>query len=192
MNLNPRTVVFLAGFIAFVAIRGRFARGTRDNVKTVRRVDGTERILLSLVGVTAILLPVLYLFTPWLAFADYPLPVAASWGGLAVMLAALALFYRSHDDLGLNWSPTLEMRQGHTLVTEGVYRSIRHPMYAAILLFDVAQGLMLANWLAGWSALAIFVLLYVVRAPREERMMTDAFGDAYRDYMRRTGRLLPR
>ena len=65
-------------------------------------------------------------------------------------------------------------------------------MYAAILLFDVAQGLMLANWLAGWSALAAFLLLYVIRAPREERMMVDGFGDAYRDYMRRTGRLFPR
>lgn len=192
MNLSPRTVVFLAGFIAFVTIRGRFARGTRENVKSVRRVDGTERVLLSLVAITALILPVLYLFTPCLAFADYPLPVAAFWCGLPVMAAALVLFYRSHADLGLNWSPTLEMREGHTLVTEGIYRSIRHPMYAAILLFDVAQGLMLANGLAGWSALAIFLLLYLIRAPREERMMIDAFGDAYRDYARRTGRLLPR
>lgn len=192
MSVNPRNVAFLAGFIAFVAIRGRFAGGTRANVKTVRRVDGTERILLSLVGLTALLLPVLFLFTPLLAFADYPLPVAAWWCGLVVMVAALVLFYRSHADLGLNWSATLEMREGHTLVTEGVYRSIRHPMYAAILLFDVAQGLMLANWLAGWSALAVFLLLYAIRAPREERMMMDSFGDAYRDYTKRTGRLFPR
>jgi protein-S-isoprenylcysteine O-methyltransferase Ste14 len=65
-------------------------------------------------------------------------------------------------------------------------------MYAAILLWDVAQGLMLRNWLAGWSAFVLFALLYMVRVPREERMMSDAFGDAYRDYVRRTGRLIPR
>jgi protein-S-isoprenylcysteine O-methyltransferase Ste14 len=192
VNLNARTVPFLVGFIAFIAIRGRFAGRTREIVKTVRRVDGTEKILLSLVGVTALLLPVLFLFTPWLKFADDRLPTAAWWCGLVLMLGALVLFYRSHADLGLNWSATLEMRQGHTLVTDGVYRTIRHPMYAAILLFDVAQGLMLANWLAGWSALAVFLLLYVIRAPREERMMADAFGDAYRNYMKRTGRLFPR
>ena len=192
MNLNPRNAVFLAGFIVYIAIRGRFAGTTKHNVKTVRRVDATEKILLALVGVTSLLLPVLYLFTPWLAFADYPLPAVAWWCGLVVMVAAIVLFYRSHADLGVNWSATLEMREGHTLVTDGVYRSIRHPMYAAILLFDVAQGLMLANWLAGWSALAAFLLLYVIRAPREEQMMLDGFGDNYRDYMRRTGRLIPR
>ena len=192
MSLTPRNIAFLLGFIAYIAIRGRFASGTRDNVKTVRRVDATEKILLVVVGVTSLLFPALYLATPWLAFADYPLPAAASWLGFALMLASIVLFYRAHADLGLNWSATLEMREGHTLVTHGVYRTIRHPMYAAILLFDLAQGLMLANWLAGWSALAAFLLLYVIRAPREERMMADAFGDAYRNYVKRTGRLFPR
>jgi protein-S-isoprenylcysteine O-methyltransferase Ste14 len=192
VNLSARNIVFLAGFLSYIAIRGRFARRTKANVKTVRRVDRVEIVLLVLVGVTSLLVPALYVFTPLLAFADYPLPLPVWWCGFAVMAASVALFHRSHVDLGLNWSATLEMRQGHTLVTHGVYRAIRHPMYAAILLFDLAQGLMLANWLAGWSALAIFVLLYAVRAPREERMMLDAFGDDYREYMRRTRRLVPR
>jgi protein-S-isoprenylcysteine O-methyltransferase Ste14 len=108
------------------------------------------------------------------------------------MAASLALFYRSHADLGLNWSATLELRKGHELVQHGVYRSMRHPMYASILLWDVAQGLLLRNWLAGWCAFVTFALLYVVRAPREERMMCDAFGEDYRNYMRRSGRLFPR
>jgi len=192
MRVEPWNVVFLAGFVAYVAIRGRFARGTRDNVKTDRRVDVVEKVLLVLVGISSLLLPILYLFTPWLAFADYRLPTFAPWCGSIVMVAALVLFYRSHADLGRNWSVTLELREGHELVEHGVYRSMRHPMYASILLWDLAQGLMLRNWLAGWSALATFGLLYVVRAPREERMMCDAFGQDYRDYMRRTGRLVPR
>jgi len=190
--LEPRNLAFLAGFIAYIGIRGRFARQTRASVKTVRRVDAVEKILLVLVAVGSLLLPILYLFTPWLAFADYPLPAPAAWSGSVLMAVALALFYRSHVDLGMNWSATLEMRDGHTLITHGVYRSIRHPMYASILLWDVAQGLMLRNWLAGWTALATFALLYAVRAPREERMMCDSFGDDYRHYMRRTGRLIPR
>lgn len=191
-KVSSVNVVFLAGFIAYLGIRARFARRTRDNVKTLRRVDAVEKILLAFVGLGSLLLPVLYLFTPWLAFADYPLPAAAAWCGVALMAASLVLFYRSHTDLGLNWSATLELRNGHELVDHGVYRSMRHPMYASILLWDVAQGLILRNWLAGWCAFVTFALLYVVRAPREERMMCDGFGDAYRDYMRRTGRLFPR
>jgi protein-S-isoprenylcysteine O-methyltransferase Ste14 len=138
------------------------------------------------------LLPVLYLFTPLLAFADYRLPPFAPWCGAGIMAAGLWLFWRSHTDLGQNWSVTLEVRKGHTIITRGVYRWIRHPMYASIWLFSLAQGLLLENWLAGWSALVTFAALYFVRAPREEQMMCDVFGEDYRDYMRRTGRLFPR
>jgi protein-S-isoprenylcysteine O-methyltransferase Ste14 len=108
------------------------------------------------------------------------------------MVAALWLFYRSHADLGQNWSVTLELRKGHQLVKQGVYRSIRHPMYASIWLWCLAQGLLLENWLAGWYALLAFGLMYFVRTPREEQMMCECFGQEYHDYMRETGRLFPR
>jgi protein-S-isoprenylcysteine O-methyltransferase Ste14 len=108
------------------------------------------------------------------------------------MLLALWIFWRSHHDLGLNWSISLEMREGHSLITQGVYRRIRHPMYTAIWLWSIAQGLMLENWLAGWGAPATFLPLYLLRTPREEQMMAEAFGDEYREYTARTGRLLPR
>ncbi len=185
-------LVFLAGFIVYIVIRGVYKERTKRVVKEVRRVDALEITLMALVVPGSLLLPVLYFFTPWLAFADYRLPAFAPWCGAILMIAALWLFWRSHADLGLNWSQTLELRKDHQLVKDGVYRSIRHPMYAAILLWDVAQALLLANWLAGWFALAAFSLMAVLRTPREERMMCDFFGDEYRDYMRRTGRFFPR
>ena len=192
MRVQPWNVVFLAGFIVYVGIRGVFERRTRGIEKTVSRMDARERILLLFVGVGSLLLPILYLFTPWLAFADYRLPVAAPWCGTGILGFAIWLFWRSHADLGQNWSVTLELRKGHQLVHHGVYRVVRHPMYASILLWDVAQGLLLQNWLAGWSALVMFAVLYAVRTPREEQMMCEAFGQEYRDYMHRTGRIFPR
>jgi protein-S-isoprenylcysteine O-methyltransferase Ste14 len=193
MNLlQPWNIVFLVGFIAYIWIRSVYARRTKPEQKQHRQVDGQEKALLILVISTSMLLPLLYLFTPLLDFANYSLPVFVPWCGLAVMLLALWLFWRSHADLGQNWSVTLEVRQGHTLVTHGVYRRIRHPMYAAIFLWCIAQGLLLANWLAGWSVFVTFALMYVLRTPREERMMCEFFGEEYRDYMNRTGRLFPR
>jgi protein-S-isoprenylcysteine O-methyltransferase Ste14 len=127
-----------------------------------------------------------------LAFADYRPPALVPSLGLAVMLLALWLFWRSHADLGQNWSVTLEVRKQHQLVTSGVYRRIRHPMYAAIFLWCLAQALLLPNWLAGWSALATFSLMYFLRTSREEQMMCEFFGDEYRAYMSQTGRLIPR
>ncbi len=192
MRIQPWNIVFLVGFIVYVAIRGVFEPRAGSSEKMVRRLDALEKTLLLIVGVGSLLLPILYLFTPWLAFADYRLPAFAPWCGTVIMVSALWLFYRSHADLGQNWSVTLELRKGHQLVRQGVYRSIRHPMYASILLWGLAQGLLLQNWLSGWSALVTFALLYFIRTPREERMMCEFFGREYRDYMRQTGRLFPR
>jgi protein-S-isoprenylcysteine O-methyltransferase Ste14 len=194
MNLlkSPWHVVFFVGFLVYLFIRGKYARQTKSVESVHRQVDRQEKLLLVLVISTSVLLPVLYLFTPLLAFADYELPQAAKWSGAAILPVALWLFWRSHADLGRNWSATLEVRKDHRLITHGVYRRIRHPMYAAIFLFAIAQGLLLANWLAGWSALVPFAVLYVLRTPREERMMCEFFGSDYRSYMQRTGRLLPR
>ncbi len=102
------------------------------------------------------------------------------------------LFWRSHTDLGNNWSVTLEVRSTHQLVTHGVYRTIRHPMYAAFLLLAAAQVLLLPNWIAGWSALATVGLMCIIRVPREESMMCEFFGVEYHRYMRSTGSVVPR
>ena len=192
MSMQPWNIVFLIGFVAYIIIRGVFEQRTKGTEKSISRFDGRERALLCLVFVGCMLLPVVYLFTNWLGFADYRLPSYLPWAGTVTMVAALWLFWRSHSDLGHNWSRTLELRPAHQLVRHGVYRSIRHPMYAAILMFGLAQALLLQNWLAGWSGLVSFAVMYFVRVPHEEQMMCEFFGDSYRDYMRQSGRVIPR
>jgi protein-S-isoprenylcysteine O-methyltransferase Ste14 len=192
MGKHPWNSFFLAGFVVYVVIRGVFKKRVKGNEMTIRKVDAVEKALMLIVIPGGLLLPVVYLFTPWLTFADYHLPMLAPWCGSVLMIAGLWLFWRSHADLGLNWSQSLEIRKGHQLIAQGVYRSIRHPMYASIWVWCLAQGLLLENWLAGWYAFVAFALMYFVRTPREERMMCESFGDEYRDYMRQTGRLFPR
>src|SRR6266436_2169852 len=192
MRMQAWSVVSLVRLIVSHSLRGVFGGRTKRNEKAVSRVDRTDRALVALVFVGSIVLPALYLFTPRLGFADYRLPAFIPWCGAVTMVIALWLFWRAHVDLGLNWSITLEMRKGHELIVHGVYRHIRHPMYAAIFLFAVAQALLLQNWLAGWAGFVTVALLYFVRTPREEKMMCEFFGESYRDYMQRTGRLWPR
>lgn len=192
MRIDFGPAVYLVGFVVYVAIRGVFGGRTKGNRKAVSRADAIDRALVGLVFIGNIVLPALYLFTSWLGFADYRQAAVVQWSGAVVMLVALWLFWRAHVDLGLNWSITLEMRQDHELITRGVYRRVRHPMYAAIFLFAIAQGLLLPNWLAGWGGFVSFGLLYLVRTPREEKMMAEFFGDAYREYAKRTGRLAPK
>ena len=125
-------------------------------------------------------------------FADYPLHVLPLAAGSVCLSIGLWLFYRSHADLGTNWSVTLEIREHHRLITRGVYRSIRHPMYAALFLYGFGQALLVPNWFAGPAYLVTFGLLFAFRVGREEQMMFDEFGDDYRKYMRETKRLVPR
>jgi protein-S-isoprenylcysteine O-methyltransferase Ste14 len=191
MTARVWSIIFFVGFIVYCAIRGVYAKRTSRNEKILSRWDSLERTLIFIVFIGNLLLPVLYIFSPLLRFADYQLPRWAPWVGLPIMLLALWLFWRSHADLGQNWSVTLELRKDHLLIQQGVYRLMRHPMYASIFLFTIAQGLMLSNWLAGWAGLLTFAPLYILRTPREEKMMLEHFGDEYRQYMRQTGRIIP-
>jgi len=194
-------LAYLIGFIAASLIRAYWLKRTpswwrnRSEVAESRE-RGQDRPLMLIVTAGMIIIPFFYLFTTKLDFADYSLPETASLIagslGAALFLQALVLLWRSHADLADSFSPGLQIREAHSLVTTGVYERVRHPMYAAHLLWAVAQLLLLENWIAGPAFLAASIPLYVVRIPREEEMMLDKFGEEYRRYMERTGRVVPR
>jgi len=184
-------VVYLAGFILGSVIRIVYARPFRRRSITADRRTRLDTALLFFASL-GLILPLVYVLSPWLDFADYDLPAWAGWAGAVVFAGALWLLWRSHVDLGRHWAPVLQIQEEQTLVTRGVYRHIRHPMYAAHWLWGIAQALLLWNWLAGPAMLVTFLPLYLVRVPREERMMLEHFGDQYRSHVRRTGRIIPR
>lgn len=186
-----KTIYFI-GIIGIFSVRLWHKWKARNNRIVVSRKTVLEMVLLSLAFVGMLLIPLTYVFTPFLNFANYQLPSWAGWIGTTIFGVALWLLWRTHADLGKNWSETLELRQGHRLVTSGIYQYVRHPMYAAFLVWGVAQPLLLHNWLAGWSHLVAFLPLYFLRVPREEQMMREQFGEAYQSYMERTGRVIPR
>jgi len=124
-------------------------------------------------------------------FAGYMFHPAQAWIGTAVLVAAMALLYRTHRDLGRAWSITLEIRDQHKLITRGIYETLRHPMYAAFWLWAISQAFLLPNWIAGFSGLVGFGTLFFARVGHEERMMLETFGEEYRSYMARTYRLIP-
>ncbi len=183
-------IIFLVFLIASIAIRVPHDKVRQETKVTESRKTLTEKILLLLMVIGMAMLPVLS-FTPVLSFADFIPGPAAIAAGSAAALASLWLFYRSHKDLGRNWSPTLEIREGHALVSDGVYRYVRHPMYTSIFLMALAQLLLLANWVAAPALLVAFTFMFSSRLGTEEKMMLDRFGADYEAYRLRTKRLLP-
>ncbi|MEM9782535.1 MAG: protein-S-isoprenylcysteine O-methyltransferase [Pseudomonadota bacterium] len=151
-----------------------------------------ERVLTTTVFAGMVLLPLVALATPLLDLAAYQAVSGQVSLGVAIGLGGSYLFWRSHADLGREWSAHLELREDHRLVTSGIYATMRHPMYTALFLITAAQALVLANWIAGPAGLAAFTLLYVRRIDAEERMMREQFGDGWDAYSSRTPRLIPR
>lgn len=184
-------LVWLAAFILMFAIRLPHSLRNRANVVVDARKDGQEVALLAAMFIAMMVLPLLHLATGLFRFADYRLPEWATWIGALAQIPFFWLFWRSHADLGRNWSPGLEVREDHGLVTNGVYARIRHPMYAAIWISALAQPLLIHNWIAGLLVVPAFAAMWFLRTPREEAMMRKRFGAQWDDYASRTGRLLP-
>lgn len=192
MNLHLSEILFAAGLLAFICIRIHFQRLAANVPVAASRSDRLDRWLVVLVVMGQVIVPALYVLGPWLDFANFHVPQGAITAGVLLWLAGLWLFWRSHRDLGMNWSGTLDIRRSHELIIGGVYRAIRHPMYASFFLLALAQAVLLPNWIAGWSALLAVSILCIVRVPREEHMMREFFGGAYLQYSSRTGALVAR
>jgi protein-S-isoprenylcysteine O-methyltransferase Ste14 len=184
-------LVFVVLAIGWYAIRYEYARRSRR--EKIRRSDrGLRETALLLISLTGLgILPLVYVATGIPHFAAYTFHPVQAWLGLFVAIAALVMFHLTHRALGRNWSISLDVRDDHQLVTDGIYRSVRHPMYSAFWLWAIAQALLLPNWVAGFSGLVGFGILFFGRVAREERMMLETFGDSYRAYMARTGRVFP-
>lgn len=185
-------VVYLVCFVAGSFIRVWYGLKYRQDRRAILRTEGVVVATLAGLWGIAILMPLLNLFTGWLKFADYTMPAWAGFIGTIVFVFALWLLWRSHADLGRAWRLTTEVKAGQRLVSDGVYKYIRHPMYAAHLLWGIAQALLIWNWISGPVSLVIFIPLYFLRVTREEKVMLEEFGDEYQVYMNRTGRIIPR
>jgi protein-S-isoprenylcysteine O-methyltransferase Ste14 len=182
---------WLACVVAWWLIRFPYERKARKAKVKASRRDARELILLGISLTGLGIIPIIYVFTGFPASANRSFVPLIAWLGIIPALGSLWLFWRTHRELGRNWSVSLEVRDKHELITGGVYRYVRHPMYSAFFLWAVAQCLLLPNWVAGISGLIGFGILYSFRIGREERLMLEAFGEQYRAYMARTARIVP-
>jgi protein-S-isoprenylcysteine O-methyltransferase Ste14 len=185
----PKAVILIAS-VVMVIIRAPYGQRS-SSVPIVKNRKGTLETVLLTIAWVAFFLPLVWIVTPLFAFADYPArPIPFVLGTLCLALG-LWLFHRSHVDLGTNWSITLQVRENHTLVTDGIYRRVRHPMYLALLIYSLGQALVIPNWFVGPANAVAMLVLFALRVGPEEQMMREEFGKDYESYSSTTKRLLP-
>jgi len=186
------TAIYFVALVIEMIIRAPINKKRQQEKMSKRLVTTQEVTLLFMLLSGTVVIPIIYAATDWLDFANYTLPVWAGWLGIVIGTGGLFVFWRAHADLGLNWSPTLEIREKHELITGGIYGVIRHPMYASQWLLVVAQPLLLQNWIAGFQNQLVFIPFYLLRVKAEEQLMIEQFGEQYRAYMQKVGAVFPK
>jgi protein-S-isoprenylcysteine O-methyltransferase Ste14 len=193
---------FFALWALFGVVRGYYGRktgthstiaGVMEKLKTAEEEMGTEfKAITAIITVVGGVGLILYLLSPpWWTWTLIPLGEWVQWLGIVVSIIPIFFLIWVHRHLDKQWSIALEIQEEHQLITTGPYRFVRHPMYLGIFIYTT--GLMMIS-------LDVLVILFFVfsiwvnymRIPKEEQMLIQQFGDEYLEYMKRSGRLLPR
>jgi protein-S-isoprenylcysteine O-methyltransferase Ste14 len=187
-------ITFIIIFIVFWAIRMIYQKKANDLGGAVEYKEGEQHTFIRrLVGIPFMLLFVAFLIWPSvLAWATFPIPEWVQWLGLALGVISIPLIWWVQWALDINFQTRLHVRKEHTLVTHGPYRWVRHPMYTVLYIHLFAILFLTANWFVGGMFLVMQTIIIALRLEHEEAAMIEKFGDEYREYMRHTGRFLPK
>ncbi len=127
-------------------------------------------------------------FQPLRSVGSTPLWIAIP--GVICLALSTGLTLWARFALGTMWSHAPEVKVGHQLRVDGPYRITRHPIYTGII--GMILGSMLMNGLGAWVLLSLIgVSMLVAKVPPEERLLSETFGEQYRQYQQRVPRLVP-
>lgn len=184
-------IIWLLFIVAWGVIRYRPNVKSRKTAKSVVSRTLKERFSMVISAVGLGYIPLVWIFTDFLDHFDYTQNTMLLVMGAGLLLVSLRLFRLTHKALGKMWSHSLDLREGHKLVTSGIYEKVRHPMYTAFWVWAIGAAFLLPNWIAGFSGLIGFGTLFFLRVGQEEEMMKAEFGDEYEAYMKRTKKVFP-
>jgi len=184
-------VILITGMVISSYFRMKADRDTGEKIS--RKADGNVMMtFIKIGGLILWLSPFVYLINPaWMAWSKIGLPEWARWVGVVVGILCDLGIYWLFSSIGSGITPTSATRTEHKLVTSGPYRWVRHPLYTVGSSMFVAFGLMADNWFIALLGVLAFIGM-AIRTPREEANLIEKFGDEYREYMKRTGRFLPK
>jgi len=129
------------------------------------------------------------LFAGWQAWGDAGnQSLSITCGGL--MFLSLTIAVKGFRDLGKNLSPGPLPSSGNTLVTEGIYSHVRHPLYSSLVILATGWSFFTQSFGAGFGTLALLVFLLV--KSRAEEIGLKKIHSGYDEYVKRTGAFVPR
>jgi protein-S-isoprenylcysteine O-methyltransferase Ste14 len=111
--------------------------------------------------------------------------------GIALMFMGVLFRLYSIRILGKYFTTVITIQPGQTIIQNGPYKWIRHPTYSGAIISMLGLGLAMGNWLSVLIVMLAAIVGYSYRIFVEERALIKSFGDPYREYMKRTKRIIP-
>lgn len=181
-------VVYIAGIIIVYAIRKEHFWESPLKGSPTHEERGDRSLWFITLGMIAAfyLSPVEYLYLP----ASLPHTAWMAFSGLGLVFLGSILFVWARRALGKSYSGHVSVKTGQALVQSGPYRLIRHPAYAGYLLMGLGISLGYSS-LAGLTSVLLLLPGLIYRMKVEEQLLTEHFGDAYRQYACKVQRMIP-
>ncbi len=112
--------------------------------------------------------------------------------GFLIVAIAFILSIFARKELGTNWTHAAEyqIKKNHVLVTKGIYKYVRHPIYTGMFLSCIGAELVAGSYLFVAFLLLLPFTAYL-QAKREETILTEKFGDEYINYIKTTNMFIP-
>ena len=195
--MNETIFRILAALVLFsgagISIYSRMKADRESGERLSRSADGTPMMMvIRIFGLVLWLTPLVYLINPaWMAWSKIGSPEWVRWLGVGIGFLCVAGIYWLFNSIGSGITPVSATRKEHKLSTHGIYRWIRHPLYTIGSSFYISFGLISDNWFIILMGVLTFIVM-AIRTPKEEANLIAKFGDEYREYMKRTGKFLPR
>jgi protein-S-isoprenylcysteine O-methyltransferase Ste14 len=195
-DISLRLIILLQ-LLSMGVVRAYFSARSRKEPDKAKLGDRSEPAwltaalaMIALVHFGAILT---YLTNPsLLQWSTFEAGEVVRWIGIVLSCFGVTGEIWAAVSLGASYSPMLRIADEPAVVMAGPYRWIRHPLYAFWLPVMLGWGFAACNWFIVVSGSVLIFVLAVIRVPQEETMMLKGFGESYREYMKRTGRFLPR
>lgn len=184
---DPRAISLLAIFGASGIVLAVLRPG-RGQDMTEKRPDPFAMAVLFVIPLIA---PMTAAYGASHALFTLPHANTVSWAGVALVLVGLSVRIAAMLQLGARFSPLVALQRTHALETRGLYSLVRHPGYLGALLTCLGVSVAFGSGLA--LPLPVLMLsAQMARVRREEALLGAHFGEAWTEYVRRTGALLPR
>lgn len=191
----PYRWILVGVFLADISISAYYRRKAKKGGSAISRKEEGALALFVRLAIAGPLYGslILYMINPgWMQWSAVDLSEWIRIAGVMLLLATVPITYQVMSTIGVNISETVLVKENHTLVTSGIYRRVRHPLYSDGLILFGGAVLVSGNWFIGLFLAVAIIALNVYVIPMEEEHLIEEFGEEYISYMQQTGKLLPR